>query len=88
MGTKKDYNEEAELLKWEEERCKYLEEQQRDEIKVEEVKEALRKIQKWKSPGIDKSPKFWFNTFDSIHGNMTNCFYRATTNSETKYFLC
>ena len=83
MGTEKDYNKQAEWLKREEERCKCLEEQEWDEIKVEEVKEALRKMQKWKSPGIGKSHNFSLNTFDSIHENMTNCFYRATTDPET-----
>ena len=42
-----------------------------DEVNVAEVKEALRKAQKWKSPGIGKGPNFWLNTFDSIHENMT-----------------
>ena len=82
-GTEKDYNEDAQSLKPEEERCEDFEEQEWDEIEVEEVKEALRKAQKWKSPGIDKVPNFWLNTFDAIHENTTNCFNRAITNSET-----
>ena len=82
-GTEKGYNEETEWLKWEEEWCEGLEEQKWDEIKVEDLKEALKKEQKWKSPRIDKVPNFWLNTFDSIHGNMINCFKRALTNHET-----
>ena len=57
--------------------------QEWDEIKVKEVKEALRKARKWKSPGIDKVPNFWLNTFDFIHENMTNCLSRAITSPET-----
>ena len=57
-GTDKNYNEKAEWLKREEERCKGLEQQEWDEIKVDEVKEALKKAQKWKSPGIDKVRNF------------------------------
>ena len=48
------------------------------------MKEALKKAQKWKPPGIDKIRNFWLNAFDSIHENMTNCFNRAITNPETK----
>ena len=47
------------------------------------MKEALWKAKKWKSPGIDKVPNFWLNTFGSIHENMTNCFIRAILNPET-----
>ena len=83
-GTDKNYNEKAEWLKREEERCKGLEQQEWDEIKVDEVKEALKKAQKWKSPGIDKVRNFWLTTFDSIHENMTNCYNRAIKNPETK----
>ena len=45
-GTEKHYNEEAELLKREEERCEGLEQQERYEIKADEVKEVLGKVQK------------------------------------------
>ena len=82
-GTEKDYNEEAEWLKREEERCEGLEQQEWDEIKVDEVKEVLGKAPKWKSPGKDKVPNFWLNTLNSIHENMTNCFNRAIANPET-----
>ena len=43
METEKDYNDEAEWIKRKEERCKGLEQQEWDEIKVDGVKEALRK---------------------------------------------
>ena len=77
-GTEKEFNEEAELLKREEERCVGLEQQEWEEIKEVELKEALRKAQKWKSPGIDKVPNFWLNTLDSIHENITDCYNRET----------
>ena len=53
-GTEKEFSEEAEWLTREEERCGSLDQQKSEEIKVVELKEALRKAQKWKSPGIDK----------------------------------
>ena len=82
-GTEKEFNEEAEWLKREEERCEGLEQQEWEEIKEVELKEALRKAQKWKSPGIDKVPKFWLDTLDSIRENITNSCNRAMTNPET-----
>ena len=46
-GTEQDYNEEAEWLKREEKRSEGLEQKEQDEIEKDEVKEALRKAQKW-----------------------------------------
>ena len=59
-GTHKEFKENAEWLKNEEAQCNGLEEQEWNEIRTAELKDALRKTQKWKSPGIDKA-------FDSIH---------------------
>ena len=42
----------------------------------------MEKIQKWKSPGIDKVPNFWLNIFESIHDSMTNCLNKAMTNPQ------
>ena len=54
-GIEKDYNEEAEWLKWEEEWCKDLGEQEWDEIKIE-VKEALSKP--WKKHAMVYTGKY------------------------------
>ena len=48
-----------------------------EEILVEDLKKALRKSQKWKSPRICKAIKLWLNTFNSILKNIINCFNRA-----------
>ena len=64
-------------------KCKVLEEQVWEEQMVEDLKKAPRKSQKRKSPGITKVPNFWFNAFDSIHRNVTNCFNKAIKNPET-----
>ena len=45
-GTEKEFNEEAEWLKQEEERYKDSQQQEWEEIKEVELKEALRKAQK------------------------------------------
>ena len=46
-GTEQDYNEEAEWLKREEKRSEGLEQKEQDEIEKDEVKETLKKAQKW-----------------------------------------
>ena len=46
------------------------------------MEKRMEKIQKWKSPGIDKVPNFWLNIFESIHDSMTNCLNKAVTNPE------
>ena len=38
-----------------------VKEQEWEIITVPELKAALTKSQKWKSPGIDKVPNFWLN---------------------------
>ena len=38
-----------------------VKEQEWENITVLELKEALTKSQKWKSPGIDRVPNFWLN---------------------------
>ena len=37
----------------------------KENIAVLELKAALTKSQKWKSPGIDKVPNFWLNALSS-----------------------
>ena len=52
-------------------RCNGLEEQEWNKIAAAKLKDPLRKTKKWKSPGIDKVPKFWLNAFESIHDSIT-----------------
>ena len=44
-----------------------VKQQERKNITVLELKAALTKFQKWKSPGIDKIPNFGFNALSSSH---------------------
>ena len=78
-GTHKEFNENAKWLKNEEARYNGLEEQEWNEIATAELKNALRKTQKWKSPGIDKVPNFWLNGFESIYNSITNCLNKTMT---------
>ncbi|XP_066930549.1 uncharacterized protein [Clytia hemisphaerica] len=70
-GKKKSYNREATWIEREEERMKGKKEQEWEEITVEEVRVALGKTQKWKSPGIDKVQNFWLNYLPSMHRALT-----------------
>ena len=47
-----------------------------------ELKDALRKTQKWKSPVIEKVSNFWLNVFQSIHDSITDCLNKSMTNPE------
>ena len=47
-----------------------------------ELRDSLRKTQKWKSPGIDKVLNFGFNVLQSIHDSITNCLNKAVANPE------
>ena len=51
---KKKHNEEAELIKRDEERTKENEQQEWENIELKEVEFSLKKSHKWKSPGLDK----------------------------------
>ena len=66
-GERSGYNKRAKWLENAEEKQRGMDEQQWDDIEVDEVQKALRKSQKWKSPGIDKVPNFWLNAFPSVH---------------------
>ena len=44
-----------------------VKEREWEKITVFELKAALTKSSKWKSPGIDKVPNFWLNAISSPH---------------------
>ena len=57
-GKEKDFNNEAEWIRREGERMNEVEEQEWEVINIEELRSALTKSHKWKSPGVDKIPNF------------------------------
>ena len=60
-----------------------------ENITVLELKAALTKSQKWKSPGIDKVPNFWLNTFSSSHVTFTSLQNEIMQNlEETPEWMC
>ena len=61
---------------------KKLKEQGWENITVLELKAALTKSQKWKSPGIDKVPNFWLNALSSSHVTFTKLLNEIMQNPE------
>ena len=52
-------------------------------INIEELRSALTKSHKWKSPGVDKIPNFWLNCLTSTHKQMALNFTNILQNPET-----
>ena len=73
-GKEKKFNENAEWLGRENERMRDVEQQRWVEITVEELRSALSKSHKWKTPGIDKIPNFWLNSLHELHKPLTDSF--------------
>ncbi|XP_063585358.1 uncharacterized protein LOC134762742 [Penaeus indicus] len=82
-GKEKEFNSEAEWIKREQERMNEVEQQQWDEITVIELRNALAKSQKWKSPGVDKIPNFWLNSLTSLHEKLAINFTKILQNPES-----
>ena len=59
-----------------------VKEQEWQNITVLELKAALTKSQKWKSPGIDKVPNFWLNALSSSHVTFTRLLNEIMENPE------
>ena len=78
-----DFNKEAEWIRREEERMNEVEEQEWEVITIEELRNALTKSHKWKSPGVDKITNFWLNCLTSTHKQMAHNFTNILKNPET-----
>ena len=59
-----------------------VKEQEWENITVLELKAALTKSQKWKSPRIEKVPNFWLNALSSSHVKFTNLLNEIMQNPE------
>ena len=79
----KDFNNEAELIRREEDRMNEVEEQEWEVINIEELRSALTKSHKWKSPGVDKIPNFRLNCLTSTLKQMALNFTNILQNPET-----
>ena len=82
-GKEKDFNNEAAWIRREEERVNEVEEQEWEVKIIEELRSALTKSHKWKSPGVDKIPNFWLNYLTSSHKQMALNFTNILQNPET-----
>lgn len=52
-------------------------------IKREDVTEAIKKTQNWKSPGIDHIHNFWLKRFNKVHVKLAELLDQAITNPST-----
>ena len=66
----KEFNRDAEWIKDMERSTERHPEQEWEDIQTDELTYALRRSSKWKSPGIDKVPNFWLNSFSSLHDDL------------------
>ena len=57
-------------------------EQEWSEITLEDLKHALKKSSKWKSPEKDKIPNFWINTFHETQTRLTQLYNLVITDSK------
>ena len=53
---------------------KNIRKQEWENITVEEISEALKKLHKWKSPGMDQIPNFWLDNLSSTHAQLAITF--------------
>ena len=60
-----------------------VEEQEWKVINIEELRSALTKSHKWKSPGVYKILNFWLNCLTSTHKQMALNFTNILQNHET-----
>ena len=81
-SNEKEHTEEDEWIKREEERAKETEQQECEDIELKEVEFPLKKLHKWKSPGLDKLPNFWLNTLTSTHKVLTQILSQTMKNPE------
>ena len=76
-------NIEEEWIRREEDRMNEVKEQEWEVINIEELRRALTKSHKWKSPGVDKIPNFWLNCLTSTHKQMALNFTNILQSPET-----
>ena len=81
-SNEKERNEEAKLIKREEERAGETGQQEWEDIELKEVEFPLKKSYKWKFPGLDKLPNFWLNILTSAHKVLTHTLSQTMKNPE------
>ena len=45
-----------------------------NEVTIQDVKNSIRRFNKWKAPGNDKIQAYWWTVFSSSHENLTKIF--------------
>ena len=85
----KYFNETAEWIENVNKETENVERQKWEMITTNEIKLALTKSQKWKSPGVDKVTNFWLNTFSSSHETLAKLLNNVMDNPQNSpEWLC
>ena len=69
-GEEKEHNQNVKWIQDLENNSTDIQEQEWENITTNEIKEALKKSHKWKSPGLDQIPNFWLDTLPATHTNL------------------
>ena len=82
-GKEKHFNEDADWIDRTTEKYEGVQQQDWNVLTVDELKQALIKSQKWKSPGTDKVTNFWLNSLSSTHVTLTKLLNDVVESPET-----
>ena len=82
-SEEKEFNEQAEWIKNTEQQNEMKNQQEWREISTDELKQALIRSHKWKSPGIDRIPNFWLNCISKGHNRLASLLSELVENPET-----
>lgn len=81
-GEPVQHNKKADWIQ--EERATYetLEMMPDQKITLEEVQEAIKRTNNWKTPGIDNIPNYWYKVFDVTHSKLAEFFNQLIQDPE------
>ena len=82
-GTHKGHNGNSEWLNDFENSTNDIPEQGWEEIQVDQIRKAVRKSHKWKSPGIDEILNFWLDMLNSAHAKLALNFKKLMADPTT-----
>lgn len=77
LEDEQKHNSEAKWIHQEKERHVNVVDGEWNDITLEEMKEILKSLHNWKSPGLDKVQNFWIKNLDSLHGQLASAFNSA-----------
>ena len=83
FGEKGSHNEDAYLLKEEEDKIQDLPREELVDVTVAELRYAVKNVDNCKSPGLGQVQNFWVESLKSIHPTLTRCCNEAIQDPTT-----